>query len=1175
MESIFLRVLDMSVSAAVVIAVVILLRLVLRNAPKKWRYLLWSAAGFRLACPVSFRAAFSIFRLRPPAASAASTPAVVGNMTYIARPAVLSPLSSVPGAQAAIPSGVLTAPMATAQASAPVQAAASVDPLQVWLMVGAAVWLAGLAVMLILGAVRYLRMKGKLADAVMLEKGVYVSDAIRVPFILGLLPPRIYVPAGLEGKELRYVLAHERAHLRRCDHWAKLLAYLLLSLHWFNPLVWLGFYLMSRDMEMSCDERVLSDMEGEAKDYSRTLLAFAEGKRFPAPAPLGFGESDVKSRIKNALRWRKPKLWVTVIAVVLCLAAIAACTANPKDKTEESPAPAVDLKASDIHEARLLNASLRKVYGLSAAQRDELIRLLDAVPGDKIVQGRGIPSEKVLELMGAEYSLRFAGGVIELDFDDPAAAAEKYGPAVWEIRDEALYDWLEALWAENAAVLEAVEEPEPRFVIPDIEADSKNDTVFFGFSDDSLALLGVEGKTNQDVIDAVPFDDLSFREEDNFLTPGDPAILSGGTLLPGLSVPDTRLALFGYTYHSNFGEEQMRKPQIILHGDVGPDDYHITGVYAGQLFDLSLIYGSDGEILCDITLAFLPNEGEDHALELYALLRSALTQQLGAPQKEELNGHYDRKETSYDKDGNAVSSSEPVDYVLAAWGDEDATLTLQLEIGQYYSRSLTIRFYENIYYAEETGTPADGLSKMASLRAEDITGILHDGWVQPDAGTLAPLMNAAAAHPTAGPEAQPPLRDLWSMEVYIGANPYGWTSLYEHYELCAQQTEGLLFVRYWDGQHGDGSAEEYWLEDAALYNLVRGCFRSDGVVEAEAWEKYGACLEARAQETVDNYEPYGAGGFTGFRIIRLEKTAHIWRSPEGDYLPVYAWQVAFKPEDVNNVGWVGGMKLDAEDRVVGFELNTFFAVREGPGGPELSFLSWDSFLGGPEAAYDAWKEAYWKLLKEVILPETEYNDGTGPVLDLGLADLNYDGVPELICYLPGGGTSHTAAIVTFEEGEARAFNADRAFGLPLAKNALEYAFAANPETRYPSDGAFRYDPAQMSWFLNSANGTELDRWCAWYRFGADQNGYLAAEQLVSLGLVLEQAEGGYREVSWELNGAAVTSEEYHDAADGYDAWLENLGFDPFDAEQRIKFFSLRERTDDLPNRLAAWLGAEP
>ena len=330
MENMFLRVLNMSLSAAAVIAVVALVRLLLRSAPKKWRYLLWSAAGFRLCCPVSFKAFFSIFRLRTAAASAVSEPMQIPALPQtmptaapIRIPAAVVTASPIPLDPATVPSVV----SATPQVSVP-------EPVQLWPMIGVILWLCGMAVMLALGIIRYIRMERLLTDAAALEPGVYATDRIRVPFILGLLPPRIYLPAGLEQEEQRFVLAHERVHIRRGDHWIKLLAYLLLAVHWFNPAVWAAFFLMSRDMEMSCDERVLRDLNGSAKAYSRTLLRFAEGRQFPAPAPLGFGESDARSRIKNALRWKRPKLWITLTALVLCIAAVAACTADPKEPEE-------------------------------------------------------------------------------------------------------------------------------------------------------------------------------------------------------------------------------------------------------------------------------------------------------------------------------------------------------------------------------------------------------------------------------------------------------------------------------------------------------------------------------------------------------------------------------------------------------------------------------------------------------------------------------------------------------------------------------------------------------------------------------------------------------------------------------------------------------------------------
>ncbi|MBR5701500.1 MAG: M56 family metallopeptidase, partial [Oscillospiraceae bacterium] len=448
MESLFLRVLNMSISAAVVIAVVVLMRLLLRSAPKKWRYLLWSAVGFRLCCPVSFKAVFSLFRLRPSimnsvggAENAVILPQSIPSAAQLAVPAASVAPAAAPITPAAVPAAVTAAPIP------------AVEPVRLWPTLGVVLWLCGLAVMLALGIIRYIRMKRGLADAAALEKGVFATDRIRVPFILGLLPPRVYVPAGLGEEERTYVLAHERVHIRRGDHWIKLLAYLLVAVHWFNPAVWAAFFLMSRDMEMSYDERVLRELGGQAKAYSRTLLRFAEGRQFPAPAPLGFGESDVKSRIKNALSWKKPKLWITLAAMVLCIAAVAACSADPKEPKETDMPEAADtpwswsstVQASDIREAALRSSSAPTELLLTQFQIRELTALLNAVPKDQIAEGRGIPSERVLELRNTGYALRFAGGVIELDCDRPVAPSAPAAPA-WEVHDEALYAWLDALW---------------------------------------------------------------------------------------------------------------------------------------------------------------------------------------------------------------------------------------------------------------------------------------------------------------------------------------------------------------------------------------------------------------------------------------------------------------------------------------------------------------------------------------------------------------------------------------------------------------------------------------------------------------------------------------------------------------------------------------------------------
>ena len=387
MVNLFLRVLNMSLSASAVIAVVVLIRLLLRSAPKKWRYFLWSAAAFRLCCPVSYKAFFSIFRLRPAAISAITEPENIAPVAQTAAPAAqpVFPNITVPAAYA-VP----------ATTTVPISAA---EPIHFWPDLCMILWLCGIAVMLALGIIRYIRMKRLLDDAAALEPGVFATDRIRVPFILGLLPPRIYVPAVLDAQEAAFVLAHERVHIRRGDHWSKLLAYLLLAVHWFNPAVWAAFFLMSRDMEMSCDERVLRDLSGSATAYSRTLLRFAEGRQFPAPAPLGFGESDAGSRIKNALRWKRPKLWITLAAIVLCIAVIAACTADPKEPKEPAAPEARDT-ISFVREGQaiLVRSGEERSFGdvldqlsLSGFSYDEqqnVVRLEDKVfPGDFLAIG--------------------------------------------------------------------------------------------------------------------------------------------------------------------------------------------------------------------------------------------------------------------------------------------------------------------------------------------------------------------------------------------------------------------------------------------------------------------------------------------------------------------------------------------------------------------------------------------------------------------------------------------------------------------------------------------------------------------------------------------------------------------------------------------------------------------
>lgn len=335
----FIQVLNMSLTASVCILAVLLIRLLFRKLPKKYSYLLWLVVAFRLCCPVSFTSPFSLFGLGTVGKEAAE-----GNtMVYLdentrwredVRPAAGNVTGSKEngyvGYQGKSEDRAGQSLYSSLSGSGNVW-----NPINYIQVLGKAVtplWLLGIGAMLFCGLGSYLLLRRRLRYSVLLEDNIYQSAQVRSPFILGFLHPHIYIPFGMEETTLKLVLAHERFHLRRKDHWIKLAAYLLLTLHWFNPLCWVAFLLMGRDMEMSCDEHVLAKQQHSCKPYCNALLSFATGGQHWNPSPLSFGEVGAKGRIHNALKWKNPGIWVKAAAVVLCLATIITCGLNPRTK---------------------------------------------------------------------------------------------------------------------------------------------------------------------------------------------------------------------------------------------------------------------------------------------------------------------------------------------------------------------------------------------------------------------------------------------------------------------------------------------------------------------------------------------------------------------------------------------------------------------------------------------------------------------------------------------------------------------------------------------------------------------------------------------------------------------------------------------------------------------------
>ena len=315
MSVIFLKLLNLSISASWLVLVVLVLRLVLKRAPKWVNVLLWGMVALRLMVPFSIESALSLI----PSAETLS-PEVV---RFDPAPTITSGVEFIDNA--------VNPSLSESFAAAPL---ASVNPLYVWTYLAGWVWLIGLAAMLAYALVSYLRLRRRVSASIPLRENIYVCDEVPSPFILGIAKPRIYLPSALDEAQRGSVLSHERAHLARHDHWWKPLGFALLAVYWFNPLLWLAYTLLCRDIELACDERVLRGMDaGQVKDYSSALLACSVPRRMLAACPLAFGEVGVGARVKNALRYKKPAFWVVAASVAVCVVVAVCFLTNPERAT--------------------------------------------------------------------------------------------------------------------------------------------------------------------------------------------------------------------------------------------------------------------------------------------------------------------------------------------------------------------------------------------------------------------------------------------------------------------------------------------------------------------------------------------------------------------------------------------------------------------------------------------------------------------------------------------------------------------------------------------------------------------------------------------------------------------------------------------------------------------------
>lgn len=326
MNRIFSTLLTMSIGAAWLILTVILLRLLLKQAPKWVNCVLWGFVGLRLVCPFVPESRFSlmpgVFRMQNRYGSAA-------DLTLAQTPVSGGKLSQtvVDGAGAAGLTGIQTGAGA-------VTTGFRGEWIQQILSVGSIFWLIGVIVLLGYAVYSYLRVRRQVSEAVWLRENFWICDQVKSPFILGLLKPKIYLSSSMEKAQLPYVIAHEQAHLRRGDQWWKPLGFVLLMIHWYNPFVWVAYILFCRDLELACDESAVRDLTlEERKNYSYALLSCSMQRRLVTVCPLAFGEVGVKKRVKEILNYKKPSFWILLAAVVVCVIVAVCFLTDPKDGT--------------------------------------------------------------------------------------------------------------------------------------------------------------------------------------------------------------------------------------------------------------------------------------------------------------------------------------------------------------------------------------------------------------------------------------------------------------------------------------------------------------------------------------------------------------------------------------------------------------------------------------------------------------------------------------------------------------------------------------------------------------------------------------------------------------------------------------------------------------------------
>ena len=417
MGELFLNILNMSIAASWLILAVVLLRFALKKAPKWTAVLLWGVVAVRLVVPFSFESALSLI----PSAETFNA----HNIQY-ETPVISSGIPAVNNAVNPI-LGETFAP----------NPAASVNPLYVWTFIVSVIWLIGIAAMLLYAVISYVQVRRSVAERAPYEENIFLCDQVKSPFILGLVWPKIYLPSNMDATSMEPVIAHETAHLTRRDHWWKPLGFLILTVHWFNPLCWVAYVLLCRDIELACDEKVIRQMDLDGKkQYSAALLECSTGRRLVTICPLAFGEVGVKERVKNVLNYKKPAFWVIAAAVAACAVVTACFATNPKQELPQAQRT-VQARITEVEDRSFLVTPVEGAWELSSS---DLFRVsITNMPpssepqvGDIVeITYDGYIRESYPAQFGTVYSMRVVSQDGKLTLDDVVLLAQKGDALTW------------------------------------------------------------------------------------------------------------------------------------------------------------------------------------------------------------------------------------------------------------------------------------------------------------------------------------------------------------------------------------------------------------------------------------------------------------------------------------------------------------------------------------------------------------------------------------------------------------------------------------------------------------------------------------------------------------------------------------------------------------------------